>query len=774
MKKLKSSVLAVLALGMVGAHASESNLVKSGAHVNQQIGDGHLKLQIISKKVLKQKSAANTILPVSSPITMQKLRSLPQGDRPAESIADKSQANATREEDTSLLISMPLGLIGEQNIFGGVITKVTDKTDETLGGLKLTDLAPMNVRTVLTRMSNGTPVITLLGCAKDCDEDSKQQPLMNLEIVGYNQETEMLILDMAGIGKELDLISMLDPDGEYTNLKAISSSTTAVDYSYSTLVFDITTKMQPYLKDAPPMISINPQGQLEIVKPTDPDAAQVEFTVRWYLKLNSGFNPAFKPRDATPGVGFFKTERSKSPKITRFSTTNNGTSVKYYIKNVPEKYKSVFAGAVENWNKEFTKIIGRNLLTYEFIDATDPRSEEIVAGDIRYNVIEWDLNNLAGYGGLGPSIANQHTGETMSANVLIQGPTIIDLYTKWYAISAKAEALEAQGKTREANLEIAKFTKEAEAQINQRKVQKFALKLGKDLEMTIHSQKPELEDPMLKTSFEMPPKGVSFDNYMKGYLSEMLEHELGHNLGLRHNFKGNLGSYESKKTGSVSRSIMEYLGRPYRHLNSIGLYDKMAISYGYKGVAPKHFDWYCTDEDQASEKEYKGMTAQGQAIYENTLSKKTPECTKSDATNDPFSFWENRLERSIELLVDTHSASAPVWTINEIGSQVLETLTALTAYAVSAEATADSWTNFFGKGDRPEDKSEVKDYVIQSFKKQVCDPELKALINAKESSEAKELAIKNLSTLQGAFLKKLIDNKVYADALEGIPALLCE
>ena len=146
--------------------------------------------------------------------------------------------------------------------------------------------------------------------------------------------------------------------------------------------------------------------------------------------------------------------------------------------------------------------------------------------------------------------------------------------------------------------------------------------------MNIHAQKTELEDPMIKNHFELVPEGVSFDQYMNGYFSEMLEHELGHNLGLRHNFKGNLGAYESGEKGSVSRSIMKYLGRPYRYLSAIGLYDKMAFSYGYKGVAPKHLNWFCTDEDQGTDK--------------ISLTHKLSECTKSEATSDSYSFWEAR------------------------------------------------------------------------------------------------------------------------------------
>lgn len=746
MKKLKSSILSVLAFSSIlSTHASDSNLVMAAANTNKQIGEQDVKFQIISKKVLKQKSASKDILPISSPITMQKLRSLPQAEKAAENFegAKSSSPQAAHAEETSLLIGIPVGLIGEQNIFGGVITKVSDKKNDTLGSLKLTDLPPLHVRSAVSQTKEGIPVLTLIGCANACDEEAKQQSLINLPIAGYNPETEMIIIDMSAIGKGLDLVSMMDSDSEYTRLKAIGSETVAVDYSQSTLIFDIKTKMVPVTEE---YMAI--PAEFREMMPMTPaaDAPVTEFTVRWYLKLNSAFNPAFTARPATAGVGFFQTDRSKNPKITRFSTTNNGSTVKYYLKNIPEQYKKTFAGALDNWNKQFTATIGRNLLSYEFIDANDPRSAEYVTGDIRYNIIEWDLNNIASYGGLGPSIANQYTGETLSANVLIQGPMIIDLYTKWYEISKKAEALEAIDKAKEAMEILFKFNQDAKKTVASRKASKLSIKLGKDLPLTVHTQREELEDPMFKTHFEKFPSGVSFEKYMTGYFTEMLEHEIGHNVGLRHNFKGNLGSYESTKSGSVSRSIMEYLGRPYRHLNAIGLYDKMAINYGYKGVAPKHLDWFCTDEDQATEK---------------TMALKSAECTKSDATSDPYSFFEERLARSIELLVDTHSSSAPVWSAKELATQIDEAVTGLAAYAASAEKTASTWTNFFGKADRPETAAEVKGYVLESVKKQLCAPELASILNSKESAEARKAAEDNLVAITVAFAEKTMPFGLY-------------
>lgn len=720
MKKIKSSVLAVAALSVLSTACvdvkkeKKSNRITNSADANAIIGDENIELQVISKSAFKMAAINKSLLTISNAKVMKILKDLPQGSGAAESI-NKSKSDLNSQEET-LYIGFPIGLVGEQNVFGGVITQVSDRVNESLGTLKLTDLTPIHVRTVINSLPDGTPVMTLVGCFSNCSESSAQSALLNLPIVGYNQDTGMLILDMSIIGKELDLVSMMDPQGQYTKLKAISSGTTSVEYDMKTLIFDIKTTMIPVT-----------------ASPSDASAPRTEFSVRWYLKLNSDQNPAFEVREATQGVGFFQTDRGAKSKITRFSTTEmvpGMAPVKYYIKNVPDEFKGVFGRALDDWNVEFRNTIGHNLISYEFVDATDPRADLLVPGDIRYNIIEWDLVNKAGYGGLGPSIANQHTGQTMSANVLVQGPTIVTLYKKWFGISEQARELKEMGKVAEANKLIKEFNAQVQKELAPRTSTQFKLKLGKHLEMNIHAQKAELMDPIAKGEFEIVPANMTYEEYMDGYMLEIVAHEVGHNLGLRHNFKGNLGAYENGEAGSVSRSVMEYLGRPYRHLNTIGPYDRMAIAYGYTGEMPKHLDWFCTDEDQANDL--------------ISMKIKSPECSNSDATSDPFSYWEGRIDRVLDLVMERKSDAAPVWTVAEVNGQLTEAVTRLLAYGLSAENTADTWTNFFGKNDRPEDKKQVKDYVLARLEKKLCNPKLQRVLDRKESAEARALAEENL------------------------------
>lgn len=719
------------------AKKHESNLVTLASGMSKTIVDGANQFKIINTS---DKAAALKISP-NSLKGKQFLKTLPQGDESAPTTVAADEP--AESKGPSLLVAFPISLLGEQNIFGGVITKVSDKENADLGSLKLTDLTPIHVRPLVTGMSSGKPAMTLVGCTKDCSEDSEVDGLISFPIVGILEAEKMVVLDLSAVGKELDLVTMMDPDGDYTGLTAISSATTAMDYSLSTLVFDVTTKMVPKDKE----------GEVKVALADKPIT---EFVVRWYMKLNSGSDPMFKSRAQTEGVGFFTTQRGEETKITRFSHSNDGGQVKYFIKNVPLEHRKSFSDALDGWNTKFTAIIGRPLLAYEFIEKEDPRYEELVPGDIRFNIIEWDLDNKAGYGGLGPSIANQFSGETLSANILVQGPTIIELYSEWYKVSRAAETLKAQGDSQAAHDLLIAFSKKAEKEIQSRSKRKFALKLGKSLEFTINAQRPELEDPMAaKGAFDIFPADQTYESYMAGYFEEMLAHEMGHNLGLRHNFRGNLGDDASRTEGSTSRSIMEYLGRNFRYLNRISDYDVMAISYGYKGAKPTHLDWFCTDEEVAYE--------------DGDLIKVSAECTKDDATNDPFSYFESMLKRSVDLIVAPKTAAAPLWKTAELKAKIDTAIKGLESYALSAEATAKNWTNFFGKEGRPADAAGVKDYVIKRIKLQLCDKAIIEAISGKESEEARTLADANMQS----FTKLITASMVRVNAADE-QSLKCE
>lgn len=688
---------------------------------DQPIQNKGVKMTVMGQETLKNKIAAQSLQRIGSPAAAEFLTELSEKNTAGAAFmeSDEPQPMIKKERPAeSLVLSFPAELIGEQSIFGGVITRVSDEKNETLGRLKLTDITPIHVRSKIIQPGSSKAALAFFGCTEHCSEASKLSEVARIPIQAVDTDQKRVILDLATLGDQLNLIEMLDPNGEYTQLQTKSASTVSFDFTASTLVFDIETKMVPI--DSPP---------------DDPSVKETVLTARWYIKLGSAFDPAFKPRTPTTGVGYFTTDRGAETRITRFSLNQiDGTpSVKYYIKNVPTEHQPAFAKAFDLWNEKFKTLLGRELLAYEFISPTDPRNALLVPGDVRYNILEWDLVNKAPYGGLGPSIANQFSGEILSANVLIQGPTIIGLYKDWFKVVEKANELRSTGLIGQAEELERNFESKLETLVTTRSSRTYELSLGK-IAFRIPSQLPSLEDPLMqRNDFEDLPQGVTFETYMPGYFTDIVAHELGHNLGLRHNFRGNLGATDSTSVGGVSRSVMEYLGRPFRYLDLIGSYDEMAIQYGYAGIMPQFLDQFCTDEDAAGP----GAGASNSA-----------ECSSSDATADPYSYLESRLAKILRLLTAAGEKRIPTWAPEDMGNEITQTVSGLLSYATTTLANSNLLTHFFGKLDRPATGDLVKGYVLARVKSAICDPALAAEAEIKESPEAKAKTLSNISGLR--------------------------
>ncbi len=717
----------LIALG--GCSAKMADPVLSGNRVVSSDTDAHKiigptadktqeKYAVYGAQAFSRLQNLGAIATAKSAQALAILQGASSGDAPADAAAPTTGTTTTATTTaTSLTVGFPLDLLGHQYVFGAVVTGLSDKKNETLGRLKLTDLTPLHVTPRVFKTSATEYIFALTGCVDKCEEGSEENVLMTIPILGVDPKTEMVALDLSALGKSLNLIQMLDPTGEYTQLETKTAETVKADFSLSTLVFDVA-------------VTMTPKG--------DPTSANTtQFTTRWYLRLSSSFDPSFVARNATPGVGFFMTERATASKIQRLKKpralkgVGDVQSAHYYIKNVPAEYRPAFNKAFDGWNKLGQTLFGKNILSYEHVEKTDPRYAEIVAGDARFHVLEWDLDNLAPYGGLGPSLANQHTGEIFSANVLVQGPKIVELYTAWFEAAKKAEALEEQGLLAEAAAVLLQAKREIDAKLAA-PTATVELKLGNRLPFRTPAQDPTLEDPvMAKLEFEKVPKGYTYEQYMEGYFEELVAHELGHNLGLRHNFRGNLSATSLTDKGKVSSSIMEYLGRDFRHISAIGKYDEMAMRYGYLGTAPTVLGGFCTDEDVPSDAN-PALSA---------------ECSRDDGTNDPFSFFLDRLERASVYLVAPGSADAPIWTAKDMDAALTTMLTNLGIYAKNSSTVASKWTNFYGKPGRPRNATTVKSYVLRQVQNLICSDDLLAALNEKGSMSAKRQTLDNIQAL---------------------------
>jgi hypothetical protein len=669
------------------------NAVRGGERVDVVIGDAEHDFRVVSRGAIEQMA---DVMPARDAVAAALV---PE----AATTARRVRVSRRPSPRDSLVVGYPVKLLGESAVFGGVITRVSEPDDPYLGSLKLSQLHPLHVRPFLARTDDGDHALALIGCAQNCTETSPQETLLTIPVRGVGGGGRELFLDVASLGEGLGIGAVLDPG--QVGLVEVEARTTFVDYAMATLVFDVESKMLPAgAADVPAALS----GQA---------SEPIFVTTRWYLRLGSGFQDAFTTRPPISALGFFTTLRSAEPRITRFAATRyrDRPPVKYYVKNVPVEYRAAFSAAFDDWNQVFREVLGYDLLQHEHIAADDRRNALIVDGDARYNVIEWDLDNQAFYGGLGPSVAHQFTGEIFAGTILIQGPEIVRLYRQWFDIVDEAEALRAAGQTAAAERTLAEGQRRVRAQLAS-PPGGTTVHQGR-LEMFVPAEDPALHDPVMSHDyFEPTPPGVPFADYMQGYFREMVAHELGHTFGLYHNFKGSLGGNGQDR---ATHSVMEYCAQTERHKARVGDYDRQAIAYGYAGQVPAQALPFCNDYEVPW-------------MMEPTLS---AECAPGDAGPDPFAFYrEKRVRRAMDLVIGRGlGAQAPVWTPDDVAGPLGAGLQGMAFYATSAEATAHTWINFYLDPQRPTEPQAIRDYVIAEIQGALCEPSIADEIRAKHA-----------------------------------------
>jgi hypothetical protein len=251
--------------------------------------------------------------------------------------------------------------------------------------------------------------------------------------------------------------------------------------------------------------------------------------------------------------------------------------ITYYIDpNVPAEYSAAFKAGVEGWNDAFEAAGWSGAIRALDLPAgADPE-------DIRYATLRWNVSNEAGYGAIGPSVVDPRTGETLDADILFEANMFLGQRNTWRTMggpSSAAEALEQAlgvGDADPANVtgasELAGF---ASAFIEQ----------------------AGLVATALVARGEIGPDDPVPADYLFQATKWVVMHEVGHTLGLQHNFRSSASTPFDRlhdrawaEENGVFSSVMEYptvnlspQGQPngYYYNPGVGSYDRWAISYAY-------------------------------------------------------------------------------------------------------------------------------------------------------------------------------------------------
>ncbi|MCH8810880.1 MAG: zinc-dependent metalloprotease [Gemmatimonadetes bacterium] len=252
--------------------------------------------------------------------------------------------------------------------------------------------------------------------------------------------------------------------------------------------------------------------------------------------------------------------------------------ITYYIdRTVPDEYRGWFKEAVENWNTAFEAA--------GWVDAIRALDlpEDADPNDIRYSVLRWNTSDDPGYGAIGPSKVDPRTGEILVADILFEANGFRGFRNTWRNIVNPVTAAEAF----EMALGVGEF-QAPDPNLPGMELPGF----GSALEA-----QGALAGLVLAARGELDPGDPLPDELLRQYTIWLVMHEVGHTLGLRHNFRSSASTpldrlHNTEFTGrnGVYSSVMEYptinLARPgerngdYYTYNA-GSYDRWAISYAY-------------------------------------------------------------------------------------------------------------------------------------------------------------------------------------------------
>jgi hypothetical protein len=170
---------------------------------------------------------------------------------------------------------------------------------------------------------------------------------------------------------------------------------------------------------------------------------------------------------------------------------------------------------------------------------------------------------------------------------------------------------------------------------------------------------------LLEARGELDPASPEAQQFVLDYLTDVTMHEVGHTLGLRHNFRSSrvyserqLSDREFTSSNGLAGSVMEYapinLPRPGERggtafQTTLGPYDFWAIEYAYKPMAPG-----TTREQEAAElQRIAARSAEPALAYgtdEDNFLGIDPESLHFDLGDDPVAFAAKRIEIARELI----------------------------------------------------------------------------------------------------------------------------
>jgi hypothetical protein len=377
-----------------------------------------------------------------------------------------------------------------------------------------------------------------------------------------------------------------------------------------------------------------------------------------------------RPRKADPRVGYFDTavqdfsnDLARTPRVHQINrwrlekkdpTVALSEPVKpitfWLDRTIPLKYRDAMSKGILAWNDAFERIGFKNAVVVK----VQPDDADFDTLDVGVASVRWMINASPIFGAIGPSQIDPRTGEILDADIGFESLS-----------SRNIRALRAQVLASHVAVDwpalMQSSSEERLAELMARRAASGGLDLQQCQHADMAAEQLGYALDVLEARGEIDPGSPEAQQWVLDYLTDTTMHEVGHTLGLRHNFRSSriyteaqLSDPEFTRKNGLAGSVMEYapinLSRPgerttYAWQLALGPYDYWAIEYGYKPVA--------AEQEEAELQRIAARSNEPQLAYgtdEDNFLGVDPESLHFDLGNDPVAFAKKRFDIARDLI----------------------------------------------------------------------------------------------------------------------------
>lgn len=387
------------------------------------------------------------------------------------------------------------------------------------------------------------------------------------------------------------------------------------------------------------------------------------------------------PRAADGRVGYFTTglsdfsnDLARSPKqrfINRWRLEKKDPTqamsepvkpITFWLdRNIPVKYRPAITRGILEWNKAFEKIGFKDAIVVKQ-QADDADFDTL---DVGVASVRWMTNAQPAFGAIGPSQVDPRSGEILDADIGFE--SLSPRGVRALRSQVLGGKVMAEGDWRS-------LMQLPPAELGGADMSASEHKLATLMASRRQSPSGEFCDhaafaaeqlsyafDVLEARGEIDPDSPEADQFVSDYLVDTTMHEVGHTLGLRHNFRSSrtytdkqLSDPDFTAKNGLAGSVMEYApinlprnGEPggTRFQTALGPYDFWAIEYGYKDFAAPY--------EKAELQKIAARSADPLLAYatdEDNALGYDPEALVFDLGDDPVAFAKKRLDITRELI----------------------------------------------------------------------------------------------------------------------------